>query len=267
MHAELDELVELLRGLDALGDEARAGVVGERHEGTGERSASEVDVDAGDEVAVEFDELRLELEDVGQAGEPGAGVVDRKPHTVAPERGERLRDRGVVVDRVVFGELDDDSTRRIGAEELGEGERAQGGRGDVDRHEGRGREPTQLIERPTHGRELELHAEPGAGGVGEPLVGGPRRRRAEARECLAALRLSRDDAHDRLEGDGEVRIQILQNRLDAGRPSGGVTAQLGVPGQLSRDSGCCARGGTGGGGGCGGGSPPAGGSRSRGTAW
>src|SRR4051812_24364602 len=74
-HTEPTQHRLLTEGLDALGDDLSADLGGERHQRAGQGPAGGVGVYALHQRAVEFDDVRLEIEDVLQGGEPGAGVV------------------------------------------------------------------------------------------------------------------------------------------------------------------------------------------------
>jgi hypothetical protein len=75
-NAERLEGAELGGGFDSFGDDGCADLAGEGDEGRGERSAHRVGVDAAGDGDVEFDDVGLQAEDVSEAGEAGAGVVD-----------------------------------------------------------------------------------------------------------------------------------------------------------------------------------------------
>ena len=70
---------ELVRGLDAFGDDHGADLAGETDEGGGEGPPGRIGVDAPDQTDVELDDVGPEVEDVAEAGETGARVVDREP--------------------------------------------------------------------------------------------------------------------------------------------------------------------------------------------
>ena len=59
------------------------------------------------ERAVELDQLRVQLEDVAQAREAGAGVVDREPGAGSRMRADRDAEARVVLHRRVLGHLED----------------------------------------------------------------------------------------------------------------------------------------------------------------
>ena len=109
MDAELADGRQLGVGLQALGDDLRAGLVGEVDERGGQRPADGVGVDAAGEVAVELDDLGRQLEDVGERGEAGAGVVDRQARAGAAQAAERGAQALVVLDGEVLGQLDDEA--------------------------------------------------------------------------------------------------------------------------------------------------------------
>ena len=89
---------------------------------------------------VDLDDVGCELEDVPQAREPGAGVVDRDPgaHRTQPRQGPV--ELVVVVDLLVLGDLHDDATRHRREERLDLGGRGGAVRA-VDRQVRAGREP------------------------------------------------------------------------------------------------------------------------------
>ena len=89
--AESAQGVELRCGLDALGDDQRAGLGREADEGGDERSLDRVGVDVAGEPDVELDEVGRQLEDVAEAGEARTGVVDREAGAAFAELVDRSR--------------------------------------------------------------------------------------------------------------------------------------------------------------------------------
>ena len=89
-HAELRERLDLGGALDALRHDRRVDLLGERDQAGCQRLPRAVGLDAVDQRAVELDELRLEPQDVAQAREARAGVVDRDAHAELAHGVERL---------------------------------------------------------------------------------------------------------------------------------------------------------------------------------
>src|SRR3954470_6457130 len=86
---EVDQRLQLLVALDPLGDHRRAALLRERDQAGRQRLARAVVVDRVDQRAVELDEVGVEPEDVAQAREAGAGVVDRQADAAVAQRGQR----------------------------------------------------------------------------------------------------------------------------------------------------------------------------------
>ena len=146
-----------------------------------QRLADEVLVDVDDQPAIELDELRTQLRDVAERGEPGTGVVDRELDVVA-ERRDRGPDLAVIVNRDVLRDLEHDveaTLAQVGPQRLlGEDHL----RADVQVDEAVGRQRLGGVERGGDRGRLELDAHPARGGVGEHPVG--RRAVGEAAERL-----------------------------------------------------------------------------------
>jgi hypothetical protein len=85
--------VEFGLGVDAFGEEDGADIGAEVHQRGGEGAAYRVGVDASGEGDVEFDDVGLEVEDVSEAGEAGAGRSP-KPVRNAPVGAENSSGRG-----------------------------------------------------------------------------------------------------------------------------------------------------------------------------
>src|SRR4051794_14973180 len=105
---EVHQARELALALDALRDDDRADVAGERDDRGGQRLAHRVLVDPAHERAVELEDLRVHARHVAEGGEAGADVVDRDAHAMPTQAPERLVELGVVLHRLMLGELDDD---------------------------------------------------------------------------------------------------------------------------------------------------------------
>ena len=107
--AELDlqrtELVALASGLDPLGDQHAAALSSEVDDPRDERLADIVVIDVADEPDVELHEIGSQLEDVAEAGEARAGVINRDPDLWANACDRRSKG-GVVLDRDVLRHLE-----------------------------------------------------------------------------------------------------------------------------------------------------------------
>ena len=113
LHTERLDGHQLARRLDALGNDPGAGLGREAGQGADERMADGVVLQPADQTAVELDDVGAEGEHVAQAGEAGAGVVDRDAQAIRPQRREDTEQRGVVDDLRVLGELDDDAVEAL----------------------------------------------------------------------------------------------------------------------------------------------------------
>ncbi len=195
--ADLARRRKLARRLDPLRDQRAARLLRERHHGRHERAVLGLGIHPANEARVELHNVRLELEHVVQAREPGARVVDREPHAARAEPRQRRCQRRIVADRHVFGDLEDDAARGHARQHLGQrlGTRGRGRYVDVQR-----RRPRELSD-PREGRvdrgELQGLAEADGRGVGEPPIRGASV--VEAGEGFDADDFARHEVDDRLE--------------------------------------------------------------------
>ena len=185
-HAEVGERLDLPRALDALGDDRGVDLLGERDQACRQRLAGAVGLDAVDQRPVELDELRLEPEDVAQAGEPGARIVDRDARAELAYGLERLAQALIVVDARVLGDLDDDARAVAAGDQTQEPRRGERRRRDVDREVDVRRQRRQRGQRRADGGELQFPQEPDFVGLREPPHRSARRRAAEARQRLGS---------------------------------------------------------------------------------
>ena len=65
-------------------------------------------MDAGDQRAVDLDDVRPQADELLEAGVAGAGVVERDPGAAGAQGGELELERDVLVERLVLGQLDHD---------------------------------------------------------------------------------------------------------------------------------------------------------------
>ena len=98
--------VELLRPLDALGDDPRAHLVGEGDGGAQHGLAAGVAVDAGDHAAAQLEEVGPDLGHVLERAEARAGVVDGDQRAAGDPRAQALAQQEDVLHGVLLGELD-----------------------------------------------------------------------------------------------------------------------------------------------------------------
>src|SRR5699024_4663050 len=101
-----------------LGHHQRAEPGGEVDEGADQAVQDPVGGQAVDDAAVELDDVRLGDDDVAQRGEPGADVVDGQAHAALAQRLDGLAQGGVVLDRVVLGQLEQDPGQGQRGEEV-----------------------------------------------------------------------------------------------------------------------------------------------------
>jgi hypothetical protein len=80
-----------------------------------------VGVDVPYQLDVELDDVGLKAPDVSQAGEPGAGVVDRELDACSTPFRKCASQRVVVIDPGVLGDLDDHAVPREGRNGLSKG--------------------------------------------------------------------------------------------------------------------------------------------------
>ena len=218
---------ELLRALDALGDDARADLAGERDGGAQHGLAAGVEIDAGDHAAAELEEVGAQLGDVLERREAGAGVVDRDERAARDPRPQPLAQLDGVLDRVLLGELDHEPRRQALGELEQPGVAERVGR-DVDEQQPPGRRRAGLADRrPAGDLELVAHAEPAGGGERDVRRqrDEPRRRR-EAGQPLVADRLQIGEPDDRLEDradrPGGEQLAEVVDRAGRRRTGGGA---------------------------------------------
>ena len=204
LDAEFAEHVELVVGLDALGDDTRAGLAGEGDDGGDEAATDRVAVDAADDADVELDELGGELEDVDEARVAGTGVVDGEACPGGAQAGERAAQAGIVVDLDVLGQLDHHATGLDRLEDGGDllvGERLAV---EVDGEEGTGGNVGHGGEGAAGSLELQLDPLMGGPGLGEPDVRGAMGLHREPGEGFGAGELEAAQVDDGLEQDVEA---------------------------------------------------------------
>ncbi len=110
--ADAPQRLQLRNGLDALGHEHGAAVLGEVGQRTDEGPSRGVHRDPANEREVEPDDVRGEGEHVLQARVAGAGVVHGQEDPVAAQLGHARHQRRVVGHLDVLGELHDDPAPR-----------------------------------------------------------------------------------------------------------------------------------------------------------
>jgi hypothetical protein len=220
---EAGERDKLPERLDALGADGGAGLAGEAHERVDERRAGGVAIDPVDERAVELDHVGLEAHDALEAGVAGAGVVNRHTGAALAQRREQRGEIGVVLDKLMLGDLDDDVVERAVERglDLGRGQRR---RADVEGQVGT-RRPARAVEREAQRAGLERRPQARAPGLGEPGVGGAAHRRAEAGERLVAGDAAGRERGDRLEDHLEP-LGLVEERGDLGPAAVGDPAWI-----------------------------------------
>lgn len=234
----LQELRALTVGLDSFGDERTAAPQREVDHPGDEGLACRVTIDRPDQADVELHEIWLKLEDVTEAREPGAGVVDRGPDG-RPESIDRSTERVVVGDRHVLGDFQDDRCRRL-TQQVGQpvAVEHQVGR-HVQAEEHAGRQLARGGERRREGRGFELEPKPDGRGIREVTI----RPRAvgEASQGLVADGRIRGQIHDRLEDGmkGTLRDRALDElargqRLDHAPVTGLERVETGANSSVTR---------------------------------
>ena len=106
--AELRERLELLPGLDALGDERRVDGRRERDERLHEVLLVGVPVDVARQRHVELEVVRRAGHERQQPRVPGAEVVERDLEALVDELAQVALEGGVVRDRLALGDLEDE---------------------------------------------------------------------------------------------------------------------------------------------------------------
>ena len=205
------ERAQLAELLDALGADGGAGGRREVGERLQQRELRRVLVDAGDERAVDLDDVRAHADELLEAGVARAGVVERDPRAAGPQRGQRELERAVLVEGLVLGQLDHDPVEVARERVVDLGREQPGGR-DVEREERPGG-PVGDGERGAHRARLEHGAQPAAVRLREPQVRRAVPRRGEAGQRLKAGDAAGGDLHHRLE-DRDDRRGGRQHRLD-----------------------------------------------------
>jgi hypothetical protein len=229
------EGLQLLGGLDPLGQQQHPDLLGERHQRLHQGPLPGVVVDAQDERAVELDDVGLQQQDVPQAREAGAGVVDGGAGAERAQGLELGTGGGVVAHRLLLGDLDDQALE-VAPPQLGQhggvGERDGG---EVDGEERVVRQRRLVRQRTPDGHQLELGAAAVAARCQEPAVGG--HRPAEPGERLDAEHLAGRRVDHRLQRDADAPGgQHLLELRSARQPSSssGLTDRPGSSGEEAR---------------------------------
>ena len=143
-----------------------------------------IGVQPGDDAPVDLDDVGGGDDDVPQRGEAGADVVDREPEAPGPEGLERGLQRGVVLDLVVLGQLEQHPGERQPAEQFAALGREQRGRRDV--HRDVAVDAVEVLGRPLQREQFEPVAETDAVRLLEDDVGRHAPLGREAAERLGA---------------------------------------------------------------------------------
>ncbi len=216
---QVDEPIELLLRLDALGDGHQAQAVGQSDDGAHDRVGVGAGPEAGDEAPIDLDAVDREALEVGQRRVPRPEVVDVQAQAQRPELGEHRPAGCHVGHEHTLGDLQRDG-RRVGPAtlECTSHERHQTGVDqlagrEVDR-DGRARSPGGSVG-PATGLRARLLEDVGADGHDEAVLLGERdevERRHDAvvwavpsHERLDTVDLARRKAHRRLVDDVELR--------------------------------------------------------------
>ena len=103
---------ELRFGLHSLGDDARPDFAGEGGHGADQGTSVSITVEGANQLAIQLEEVRRQLDHVAEGRVAGPGVVDG--HADAPDepRCQVKPEPLVVVDDFLFGELDDQALRK-----------------------------------------------------------------------------------------------------------------------------------------------------------
>ena len=169
LDAERGEDPLLLDRLDALGDEVAVREAGVMDHAGDERLPGGVAVDPADDPAVQLHDVRPELDEVAQARESRAGVVDGERHA-GTQRLDREAQPLVVVDGQVLGELDRDRSLNCLQDPLQAAREKERRRG-IERQPRPGRELLAGRDRGLQARSLEVDPAAERRRLGEPDVG------------------------------------------------------------------------------------------------
>ena len=115
-HANLSYGVELGLIFDALGENVRTDLRGEDGDGADQRLLLLVSLDALRETGIEFDQIRLQHQNVSQAGKAGTGVVHSNPGAPRSQPVQGATGDLVIRYRFVLGDFDDDAAQIGGGE-------------------------------------------------------------------------------------------------------------------------------------------------------
>ena len=109
VHAKRPQQGEIFVARDSFGNDSRSDSAGEADERRGERPPGRIARDLLRQAQVEFHDVGRKAKDVSEVREAGADVVDRELRATLPQRGKCRRQRVVVVDLCVLGDLDHDA--------------------------------------------------------------------------------------------------------------------------------------------------------------
>ena len=119
---EVSNRLRFSGGLDALGSDLGTRVACEGDQGRRHGPPDGINVDARHELTIKLDEVRSQLQDVGEARVTGARVVDRDSKPTCAQGHEDRGNLAIAGYRLALGQLDDDSPR---LENAGDGEIAR----------------------------------------------------------------------------------------------------------------------------------------------
>ncbi len=202
--AEPYEHGQFLVTFDTLSDHPCVQPAGEDVDQFGQRPPHLVAIGAGDQVPVEFDQVRADHSDLAQSRVAGTNVVHGDEAAALAQRlggGGQLRSP-LGADRLV--ELEDEPAQ-VGVDpDRGHLRGGQQIRHDVDGEKTVGREPFACRQRRPEHPGLEVGGDPGTLGGGEPQVGRGSRGCSETCQCLVSGDDAAPEIDDRLEDDARL---------------------------------------------------------------
>lgn len=110
-YADVSQHHQLSAGFDAFGDHARAGIFGDLLDGLNEVQLHRIQIDALNEVHVDFDVFRAQFRPQAQTRKPLPQIVDGNLKADGAIVKCRFAQHRIIVGRLAFGQLDDEALR------------------------------------------------------------------------------------------------------------------------------------------------------------
>ncbi len=189
---------QLAVGLDSFCHDLRAGLVGEAHHGSRERTADRIGVDRGCQRDVELDDVRAQFDELLKAGKPCAHIVQRQPCASGPNGGKLVEQNLLIADIGMFGQFQHCAAAGRAIQRLCYQAGFHSRRGGVDRQIDGVRQGRKNTDCPLDDRQFQFHAHADAFGLRKPDIGCAVRRSVKAGQHFEPLHRAGMQVADRL---------------------------------------------------------------------